>query len=93
MKLLAYIKMYPEGFIQTIIHRSETTPSDRNRENHLTFAEAIEEGYWEVVEDMINSLEYRKPLDGVIACLVSNSGLDFDTCVDIYELWNYGEDL
>ena len=88
MKLLDYIKMYPEGFT----HRSETTPSDLDRENHLTFSEGIENEDWKVVEDMINSPEYRKPLDGVVACLISYSGLNFDTCCDIYELWNYGED-
>lgn len=87
--LLDYIKQYPDAFCYTAERRSETTPSPTNRMNHIIFAEAIANEDWNIVEELINLPEYRKPLDGVIACLINYSALD-DTCIEIYKFW-FGE--
>lgn len=90
MNLLDYIKQYPDAFIYTAERRSGTTPSPTNRMNHTIFSEAIATEDWDTVEELVNLPEYRKPLDGVVTCLISYSVLDNDTCIEIYEFW-FGE--
>lgn len=88
--LLEYIKLYPEAFIATAIRRSETTPSQQNRTNHLLLVESISSGKWGCVENIITMPEYQSPLDGVVVCLNTYGNLPHDVCVGIYESWVEG---
>tara|TARA_R100000541_G_C1897352_1_gene84009 strand:- start:55169 stop:55453 length:285 start_codon:yes stop_codon:yes gene_type:complete len=88
--LLEYIKLYPESFIATATRRSQTTPSQQNRTNHLFLAESISSKKWDYVESIITMPEYQSPLDGVVVCLNDFSNLPHDVCVGIYESWVEG---
>ena len=89
-KILNFIKQYPEEFCNVIKVRSQTTPSDINRRNHLLLVKYINSGAWNDVQQLISSTEYKHPFDVVIDCMNKYSGLEFDVCVDIYECW-YGK--
>lgn len=89
--IFEYIKQYPEAFIDSALRRSHTSPSNINVSNHKRFMQCIEQEQWDDLELLINSTEYRTPLDGVVVCLDSFSHLPTEVCVDIYESWLEGE--
>lgn len=88
--LLEYIKLHPEAFIATATRRSQTTPYQQNRANHLLLAKSISGEKWDNVTNIISMPEYQSPLDGVVVCLNDFSSLSHDVCVGIYESWIEG---
>jgi len=78
MKLLQLIKQHPEVFYNSVLRRSETTPSNINRENHTRLYESVSVKDWIGVEAVITLPEYRSPLEGVIYCMETDHEVIMD---------------
>ena len=89
--IFEYIKQYPEAFMDSALRRSHTSPSNINVSNHKRFIQCIEQEQWVSLEVLINSPEYRSPLDGVVVCLNKFSDIPSEVCVAIYDSWLEGE--
>ncbi|CAM0048550.1 hypothetical protein VPHK406_0098 [Vibrio phage K406] len=89
--ILEAIQQYPDQFIGTINARAETTPSETNRIAHLHMADMIMLGNWVTVKERLFDMDYRKPLDGVVACLTRYSDMEHETFCEIFELFEEGK--
>jgi hypothetical protein len=87
--LLEAIKQYPEEFIDTCLHRADTTPSEYNKVNHSFMAHWVKMGMWGLVSDLLVDPLYRKPLEGVVFCL--NMDYDYSIKSKIIELFEGGK--
>lgn len=77
---------YPQHFMATAMGRSHTTPSPTNRENHLNLVNAIGTRNWDIVKQIIQKPEYRKPFNGVVVCLGSYSDMPINMLIHINDL-------
>lgn len=76
--ILEAIKLYPQKFIDTLQRRADTTPSEVNRENHLSLVSYIEQEDDLCIVLQLLDPTYYNPLEGVIFCLERYSGIDKD---------------
>lgn len=84
--LLDAIKKYPQIWIDTLEMRSGTTPSFTNKTKHQMLLSAIFLCEWDIVESILADEHYRKPLEGVVACLNRYNDFDNETFHSIIEL-------
>ncbi|AUR89128.1 hypothetical protein NVP1121O_100 [Vibrio phage 1.121.O._10N.286.46.C4] len=88
--VLEAIKQYPQEFISTFKVRANTTPSKTNQANHLAASMAVESESWGALKNLLEEPCYRKPLEGVIYCLETYSGIDTLIWGEIVDLYKVG---
>lgn len=83
----AAIKKFPQEFMTTIEARSQTTPNETNRLQHLAMYEAIGEENWDEVHEILCSRYSAGPLTGVVYCLETYSGIENEAWHEICALF------
>ncbi|ATI17803.1 hypothetical protein [Aeromonas phage AS-yj] len=91
MKVIDYIKMYPNAYACACVERSHTTPNYVNYLNHCALATFINAGSWDKVEELINSSDYYKPLEGVVLVAADYMDDDNDDRWKAYDAYQSGE--
>lgn len=66
-KLVEVILKHKEIFTKSVERRRET--STFNKGLHFLMLVSLEKGDLQIVEELITSEEYQKPLEGVIYCM------------------------
>ncbi len=69
------LSVYPNAYACACVERSHTTPNYVNHLNHCALATFIKAESWDKVEELINSSDYYKPLEGVV--LAAADYMDF----------------